>query len=165
MAAAGADTRKPARTVQPQPPQPRALLTLQAQIAQGGYAERHLEGIADRQRGVDELQKFLSLLQCTQEAQNAMQADAPKPRAVQMRNLVCVCHAVCPAETEAWVHCYRSLVKHQKMAARSDNSAAVQVPASNCEYLKRQLELCTQYASTRLLHAAVLPKDRQGTSL
>jgi hypothetical protein len=41
---------------------------------------------------------------------------------------------------------------------RSKKIGAEAAAASgNCEELRRRLELCTQHASTRLLHAAVMP--------
>ena len=69
------------------------------------------------------------------------------------RNLVCVCNAVCPDETSAWASCFRAVAKKQREG--KDTSEL-----GNCEEARRQLDVCTQHASTRLLHAAVLPSDR-----
>lgn len=158
---------------QPKPPQCRALLTLQSQVAGGGFAERHLRGIVvDGEK--DDLQKFEKLLQCTREAQVSMAQNPQRPRATQMRNLVCVCHSVCPTETEAWVGCFRHVQRLRKQAAQAQQQPQQQgisagaasrsdarSTSTNCEALKKQLERCTEYASTRLLHAALLPKDRE----
>ena len=70
---------------------------------------------------------------------------------------MCVCTAVCPDETQAWVRCFRSVVRKQ----RSSSSAHEDASGANCEHLRNQLEQCTAAASSRLLHAAVMPSDRE----
>ena len=149
---------------QPKPPQPRSLLTLQAQVAAGAFAERQLRGII-HQKNQEEMQMLAKLLDCTKEVQANLAKNPQRPRAAQMKNLVCICHSVCPSETEEWVGCFRTVQKRRKqqaqaLAAGSPLPQSDGQPSTNCEALKRRLELCTQYASTRLLHAAVLPKDR-----
>ena len=145
---------------QPKPPQPRSLLTLQAQVAAGAFAERHLHSVAECDK---DMAMLIKMLECTKEAQAALTRNPQRPRAAQMRNLVCVCHSVCPSETEAWVGCFRDVQQQRKKAASESSpppGSTPRGPTTNCEALKKELELCTQYASTRILHSTVFPKEK-----
>ena len=71
---------------------------------------------------------------------------------------MCVCAAVCPDETAAWLECFKGVVKKQRQGATG-------VELNACDDLRRSLEICTQHASSRLLHAAVMPPDRNDVVL
>ena len=74
------------------------------------------------------------------------------------RNTVCVCAAVCPSATSEWLECFKGVVKKQRQGASG-------VELNACDDLKRRLEICTQHASSKLLHAAVMPSDRNDVVL
>ena len=78
--------------------------------------------------------------------------------AILRRNTVCVCAAVCPSATSEWLECFKGVVKKQRQGASG-------VELNACDDLKRRLEICTQHASSKLLHAAVMPSDRNDAVL
>ena len=78
--------------------------------------------------------------------------------AILCRNTVCVCAAVCPSATSEWLECFKGVVKKQRQGASG-------VELNACDDLKRRLEICTQHASSKLLHAAVMPSDRNDVVL
>ena len=78
--------------------------------------------------------------------------------AILRRNTVCVCAAVCPSATSEWLECFKGVVKKQRQGASG-------VELNACDDLKRRLEICTQHASSKLLHAAVMPSDRNDVVL
>lgn len=65
-------------------------------------------------------------------------------------NLVCVCNAVCPEETVAWVNCFRA-------AVRKNQKGVDYATITNCDEQRRKLDECTQRAVSQLLHAAIIP--------
>ena len=132
----------------PQTPNPRSLLALQGQLSGGMFGERHCESLA--MSSPENAAAFLALMQCTEDAREAIQS-GKKQRGVQTRNLVCVCHAVCPDETQAWVSCFRGVSTAMKKKLPS---------STNCEELRERLETCTQHASSRMLHAALIPAEK-----
>lgn len=134
----------------PKMPNPRSLLAIQSHIATGVFANRHLEALTTSDMEVQTL--FMSLLGCVRDAQSFVAANPQKQRQAQTRNLVCVCTAACSEETKAWVQCYRGVARSHKQGVATD---------ANCEELRQRLERCTQDASNKLLHAAVLPPADQ----
>ena len=142
-------------------PNVRALLTFQDHLLRGIWAERHLEALANN---TDTVGPLLQLTECSVTLQQAQQRRLPpaKQRVLQTRNMICVCHATCPEETVAWVQCMRGMAKATKIAAQNGTP----VPANGaCDRQRHVLELCTQRATSRLLHAAVLPTDREDVGL
>ena len=136
----------------PRVPAARSLLIFQEHLARGMWADRHIQAMVSDPESAG---PFLQVVQCTQDYTQQRQdagaaGDSGKMRQAATRNRVCLCHAVCPEETIAWVQCMRALRKQRK-----SNSTL-----GNCDEHYRRVEMCTQWASTRLLHAAVLPKDR-----
>ena len=158
----------------------------EGQLAGGKWAERHVQALAADAKNA---QVVMGLLECVRDAQAFVQAQPDRQRQAHMRcatrhrkhlrthtsrrftvqqrirdfpkqigvrvfhrNLVCVCNAACPEETAAWVKCFRRAVRKQREGA--DPSTF-----SNCDETRRRLDACTQYASTRLLHAAVIAQD------
>lgn len=144
--AAAAKTKVPG----PRPPQCRSLLTLQNQLASGMWAERHLHALAEDQQHA---QHIMGLLECARDVRSFVQTNPNKPRQAQTRNLVCVCNTVCPELTVEWVQCFRDTAK--KAREGTDMSTL-----SNCDDLRRRLDECTQYASSRLVHGALLPSSK-----
>ena len=70
---------------------------------------------------------------------------------------MCMCHAVCPDATIAWVECYRRV-----MGARKSGEAQTASTASSaCDELRHKLEKCTEYASSRMLEVAVMPQGER----
>lgn len=136
------------------PPSVRSLLLLQNHVASGVFAPRHLKALADDDKS---LEQIYSLAECIRAHQQFV-ANAPpeKQRSAQTRNMVCVCRAVCPSETVAWVDCYRSVLTARRKAKAGQLDGPL--PNTNCEELRHRLEVCTQHASSRLMHAAILPR-------
>ena len=145
-----ASSSSPSTSFKPPPtPNPRALLHLQSQLVRGMFAERHHQALATgEQANVD---AFVALVTCAQEAQQFVQKRPDRTRAANTRNMVCVCHAVCPDETQGWINCFRSVSNAAKKGQP--------ITSTNCEELRHRLEKCTQRASTRLLHAALIPPE------
>ena len=140
----------------PRIPAARSLVVFQDHLIRGVWAQRHLEALVNDPKS---LRSFLSLVECTREFQKQQQAaiasqDAAKLRGATTRNRLCLCNAVCPDESSAWIQCARTAVRRAK--ADGDRTGLKTV----CEEERQRLEKCTQWASTRLLHAAVLPQDR-----
>ena len=61
---------------------------------------------------------------------------------------MCVCAAVCSEETAAWVECFRGVARKQREGVDPSR-------LGSCYEARQRLEICTQNASSRLLHAAV----------
>ena len=135
----------------PRPPQCRSLLTLQNQVVSGMWAERHLRALAEDSQNA---QHMMGLLECANDSRAFMQQNPNRPRQATTRNLVCVCNTVCPELTVAWVQCYRNVTKRAKEGA--DPSTL-----STCDELRRNLDKCTQHASSRLVHGALLPNGKR----
>ncbi len=66
---------------------------------------------------------------------------------------MCVCNAVCPDETVVWIRCFRNAVQKLREGVPLEK-------VGNCDEVRRKLDACTQHASSKLLHAAVLPSDK-----
>jgi hypothetical protein len=146
----------------PKPPSARSLLLLQSHIVSGVLAKHHIQALAADDQSLLQLH---ALVDCVRAHQNFVATAPPeKQRSAQSRNLLCVCKAVCPDETAAWVQCYRTVMAARR-TSKTQPAHSESMPKTNCEDLRRNLEACTQYASTRLLHAAILPPDRQDVVL
>ena len=120
----------------------------------GLWAERHLQALANDPKSVGPL---VAIVECSQKYQKQHQSataanDVAKLRNAATRNRVCMCHAVCPTETFDWLSCARAAVKQQR-----EEGADAAAAWKSCDRKRRTLEACTQWESTRLLHAAVLP--------
>ena len=142
----------------PRVPASRSLLLFQDHLVRGLWAQRHLEALANDPKS---LEAFASIVECTRELhkqqQEAAAAQSPaKFKQAATRNKVCMCLSVCHDETMEWLQCVRSQMKLHK----GDKEAGLAGQRIHCEERRRQVESCTQYASTRLLYAAVMPQDR-----
>lgn len=71
--------------------------------------------------------------------------------------MVCMCHAVCPDATIAWVECYQRVMR----ARKSGEARTPKTLGSACDDLRHQLEKCTEYASARMLEVAVMPQGER----
>ena len=158
------------------------MLALQQQVSRGMWAERHLKALSEDE---DNLRQLAGVLECTRETQRFLQRQPKKQQSAQTkcaqyiiysrffrslspihiclpplfsRNTVCVCAAVCPSATSEWLECFKGVVKKQRQGASG-------VELNACDDLKRRLEICTQHASSKLLHAAVMPSDRNDVVL
>ena len=163
-------------------PRVQSMLALQQQVSRGMWAERHLKALSEDE---DNLRQLAGVLECTRETQRFLQRQPKKQQSAQTkcapyitysrffsqpltnthlssavfhRNTVCVCAAVCPSATSEWLECFKGVVKKQRQGASG-------VELNACDDLKRRLEICTQHASSKLLHAAVMPSDRNDVVL
>jgi hypothetical protein len=139
-------------------PDVRALRQAQQHVLQGIWEARHFDGLLEDSWSRTAV---TGLLQCTQQlveqkqdvnstSRTAEEAQR-RQQQLQMRNVVCLCNAVCPAEAQRWLQC----VKRSTKGGTSET----------CEGQRRRLEFCTQRATSRLLHSVMLPPDRKGDQL
>ena len=146
----------------PRMPTARSLVMFQEHLARGVWADRHLQALASDPKAVG---PFMSIFECAREFQNQQQQavatnDSAKLRQAATRNRVCLCAAVCPQETTEWLQCARAAAKVLRAAKKGgSNGSTTATHLAPCEAQLRRLEACAQWESTRLLHAAVLPKD------
>ena len=147
----------------PRVPAARSLVMFQEHLARGLWADRHLQALASDPTAVG---PFMSIFECTRDFQQQQQRavaanDSAKLRQAATRNRVCLCAAVCPQETTEWLQCARAAARALRAAKKGGgaSSSTATTHFAPCEAQRRRLEACTQWESTRLLHAAVLPKD------
>lgn len=164
-------------------PNSQSLLLFQDQLLRDKWHSRHIDRLSENpQTG----QLLLGLLGCTKDLVEAMQSDsAPKLKQQSSRNLVCLCHAVCPEETLDWARCVKKAASEQQdacthvhvhtllsstlccyelwaLVANVHYSFAGAVkqglePDENCAKYRMLLERCTQRKTSFLLHSALWP--------
>lgn len=139
-------------------PDVRALRQAQQHVLQGIWEARHFDGLLE-----DNWSRaaVTGLLQCTQQlveqkqdihlTSRSTEEAQRRQQQLQMKNMVCLCNAVCPAEAQQWLQC----VKRSTKGGGSET----------CEGQRRRLEFCTQRATSRLLYSVMLPPDRKGDQL
>ena len=143
-------------------PAVRSLVTFQDQLGRGLWADRHVEALSNDPKS---LGPFMQLVECAKDFQQQQQSavaanDVGKMRSATMRNRVCMCHAVCPDETMAWLECMRAAARAARAAKQAGGAVESSQSFASCNERRRQLERCTQWETTRLLHvAAGVAKD------
>ena len=141
----------------PKVPAARSLMHFQDMLMRGMWANRHIESLANNP---DTVEAFAQIIECAREyqkmRQEAVQASSSSQlKKADTRNKVCMCLSVCHEETMAWLQCVRGELKKH----RGNREAGFAAQRVSCEGYRRDLEKCTQWQSTRMLHAAVLPQD------
>eukprot|EP00316_Scyphosphaera_apsteinii_P021552 CAMPEP_0119323776 /NCGR_PEP_ID=MMETSP1333-20130426/61573_1 /TAXON_ID=418940 /ORGANISM="Scyphosphaera apsteinii, Strain RCC1455" /LENGTH=169 /DNA_ID=CAMNT_0007331315 /DNA_START=76 /DNA_END=585 /DNA_ORIENTATION=- len=150
-----------------QMPDIRSVTILQEQILTGLWQPRHLDALVDAQH-THTRQMIQGILTCSsqlfeQQQHVADEANSSSEQQVRQqqqkintKNLLCLCNSTCPEQTRLWLDCVRKAAK-----ALKENHP----PPESCVGYRRRLERCAQGQTSTLLHAALLPPNRDDATL
>ena len=137
-----------------QMPDLRSTLLAQDHLNRGVWKRRHIDRLAEDSRTRAFLMGMLECSNSNLDRQQSLAPDAPNAQQLAQKlhtkNLLCLCNAGCPKETQAWATCVRSASKALR---------AYGEPEEMCDVRRRRLERCMRNQTSIMLHTALMPPE------